>query len=127
MPRNAGGKTGKGAARADSGRRRRPLLLGAVAILVSAGVALGLWLGGPDRSAHAYVLAPESALDSRVRRAPTKVREAYRFAIANRALLNQIPCFCGCWEEDGHRGNADCYVEDIRPDGSVVFDYMSLG
>ncbi len=104
---------------------RRTVLLGALG-LGAGGLTLGLWPRGTARTAHAYALAPESVLDANVRRAPAKVREAYRFAIANRALLNQIPCFCGCGAE-GHRGNADCYVEEVRPDGTVTFDYMSLG
>jgi hypothetical protein len=54
------------------------------------------------------------------------VREAYRFAVANRETLRWIPCFCGCGSE-GHTSNADCYVKAVKPDGSIVFDFMSLG
>jgi hypothetical protein len=54
------------------------------------------------------------------------VRDAYRFAIANRDILRQIPCYCGCGAE-GHKSNADCYIKDVRPDGSIVFDPMSFG
>jgi hypothetical protein len=54
------------------------------------------------------------------------VREAYRFAIANRGILQQIPCYCGCGS-DGHKNNADCYIKDVKPDGTVDFDKMSFG
>jgi len=70
-------------------------------------------------------LAPESALPTNVRQAPPTVREAYRFAIANRDILKQIPCYCGCGAE--HQSNAECYIKDVRPDGTIEFDLMSFG
>jgi hypothetical protein len=36
-----------------------------------------------------------------------------------------MPCFCGCGQNAGHRRNRDCYVRQIRKDGSVVFDSMA--
>ncbi len=104
-------------------RRRRIVLVVAAAITVVL-VAAAFWASW--RTPTAYALAPESVLPPTVRAAPPKVREAYRFAVANRETLRWIPCFCGCGAE-GHRSNADCYVRDLLPDGSVVFDYMSLG
>jgi hypothetical protein len=65
-------------------------------------------------------------LPAAVRRAPSKVQEAYRFAIANRDTLSWFPCFCGCEEEAGHTSNADCYIKEVKSDGSIVFDPMSL-
>jgi len=58
---------------------------------------------------HRYKLAPESILPADIRRAPVDVREAYRFAIANRPVLRYIPCYCGC-VADGHTSNASCYL-----------------
>jgi hypothetical protein len=46
-------------------------------------------------SEHKYKLAPESLLPKDIRSAPEEVREAYRFAIANRDTLRYIPCYCG--------------------------------
>ena len=88
-------------------------------------VALFVWLGASGKSPQAYTLAPESALPAAVRPASARVQEAYRFAIANRGTLRWIPCFCGCGHE-GHTSNADCYIKDVKPDGSIVFDFMSL-
>jgi hypothetical protein len=59
-----------------------------------------------------YQLAPESVLPSDVRLAPAEVREAYRFAIANRDILRYIPCNCGCGSE-GHTSNASCYLKNV--------------
>jgi hypothetical protein len=75
---------------------------------------------------HSYKLAPESLLPIDIEKAPIEVREAYRFAIANRDTLRYIPCYCGCGEQ-GHTSNASCYIEDNSPPGKLIFDRMSLG
>ena len=60
-----------------------------------------------------------------LRDAPAEVREAYRFAIANRETLRYIPCYCGCGSE-GHTSNASCYVKDSSTPDKLIFDRMSL-
>lgn len=80
---------------------------------------------GFEAAEHRYKLAPESVLPSDIRRAPEEVREAYRFAIANRETLRYIPCYCGCGAE-GHTSNASCYIEDNSTPDKLVFDRMSL-
>lgn len=114
----------KNQAEGQSGRR--PLLLiGGVVLALGLIASVFLWLGASGKRSHAYALAPESALPANIRQAPGSVRDAYRFAIANRSLLRQIPCYCGCGAE--HRSNADCYIKDVRPDGTIIFDPMSFG
>jgi hypothetical protein len=76
-------------------------------------------------SEHKYKLAPENLLPKDIRSAPEEVREAYRFAIANRDTLRYIPCYCGCGSE-GHTSNASCYVKDSSTIGKLQFDRMSL-
>ena len=71
-------------------------------------------------------MAPESALPDFLHGAPTRVREAYRFAIANRELLSNVPCYCGCGAM-GHRSNLDCYVKSVRADGSIEFENHAFG
>ena len=77
-------------------------------------------------TSHRYKLAPESILPADVRKAPDDVREAYRFALANRETLRYIPCYCGCGEQ-GHTSNASCYFSDDSTPEKPVFDRMSLG
>ena len=74
---------------------------------------------------HSYKLAPESVLPADIRRAPVDVREAYRFAIANRDILRYVPCYCGCGAQ-GHTSNASCYIKDESTQDKLVFDRMSL-
>jgi Protein of unknown function with PCYCGC motif len=75
---------------------------------------------------HRYKLAPESVLPPDIRQAPDDVREAYRFAVANRSTLRYIPCYCGCGA-DGHTSNASCYIKDDSTSEKLIFDRMSLG
>jgi len=81
---------------------------------------------GTFGATHRYKLAPESILPADIRRAPDDVREAYRFAIANRGVLRYIPCYCGCGEQ-GHTSNASCYFQDNSTPEKPIFDRMSLG
>jgi hypothetical protein len=71
-------------------------------------------------------LAPVSQLPSAAQKAPTRVREAYQFAVANPDLLQHIPCYCGCGAM-GHTSNYSCYVKESKADGTTVFDEHALG
>jgi Protein of unknown function with PCYCGC motif len=73
---------------------------------------------------HRYQLASESILPTDIRKAPGEVREAYRFALANRDVLRYIPCYCGC-REQGHTSNASCYIKDNSAPSKLDFDRMS--
>ncbi|MCC6626006.1 MAG: hypothetical protein IT340_01265 [Chloroflexi bacterium] len=57
-----------------------------------------------------------------------RVQAAYQFAVspAGRETLRWQPCYCGC-EEEGHTSNLDCFVDEVRADGSVALDLMSFG
>jgi hypothetical protein len=78
-----------------------------------------------EAAEHRYRLAPENVLPADIAKAPGEVREAYRFAITNRATLRYIPCYCGCGSE-GHTSNASCYIRDSSTRDNPVFDRMSL-
>ena len=71
-------------------------------------------------------LAPESALPNFVQDAPPQVKEAYRFAIANPDVLSDFPCYCGCGAV-GHRNNLQCYIKEVRSDGSIEFENHAFG
>jgi hypothetical protein len=102
------------------------------AFLVHGFTTLGLLLAGDfslvwagEASSSAYKLAPESVLAADIRRASPRIREAYRFAIANQEVLRYIPCYCGCGS-DGHTSNASCYLKESSKPGNLIFDRMSL-
>jgi Protein of unknown function with PCYCGC motif len=65
-------------------------------------------------------------LPAEMQNAPTRVREAYQFTIANAGALQNVPCYCGCGAI-GHTSNYSCYVKQSKADGTVVFDSHALG
>jgi hypothetical protein len=93
--------------------------------LATAGAMMLAGCRGFEAAEHRYKLASESVLPADIRGAPAEVREAYRFAIANRETLRYIPCYCGCGSE-GHTSNASCYVKDSSTPDKLIFDRMSL-
>lgn len=70
--------------------------------------------------------ASAAALPDWVRSSPTRVREAYQYAVANSDELRKYPCYCGCGAM-GHTSNLSCYVQDIAPDGTITFDDHANG
>ena len=103
-------------------KRRWPLLVLVVVISL-----LLTACGGAASSTAGMKMAPESQLPAEMKDQPTRVKEAYLFAIANPDLLKQIPCFCGCVAE-GHKSNYNCYVAEDGGPGSVLdFDNHATG
>jgi hypothetical protein len=67
-------------------------------------------------------LAAESELPAFLAVAAPRVREAYRFALANPRALESVPCYCGCGEM-GHDSSRACFLQDMGQEGkAVVFD-----
>jgi hypothetical protein len=93
-------------------------------ILISLGVIL---ISACNGSTTADIeMAPASDLPAEVLQSSETVQEAYRFALANTQLLEEIPCHCGCGGV-GHTSNYACYVAGENDDGSTSFDYHALG
>lgn len=97
------------------------------------GLALAVALGasGCQTSSQGNTeleLYPVKSLPAALQQAPVVVREAYQFAAANSGTLAYIPCYCGCGAPPhSHASVADCFVREVRADGTVVWDDMGLG
>ena len=126
--------------------RRTILVFAGVAAVVVA--AAGVWLvAGRDGESTSpgseatkdfsarfagYEAAPEPNGDlskvvwpDYVLAAGPQVKRLYEFQVTHGELMRYMPCFCGCGQNAGHRSNRDCYVREVNPDGSVVFDSMA--
>lgn len=57
---------------------------------------------------------------------PQSTIDNYKAAVPNKALLQYVPCYCGCYA-NGHTSVYDCYVAEERDDGSILLDTMSFG
>jgi hypothetical protein len=103
-----------------------------VALPILAAVLIGVgggWVlarrGDIGSTGTEITLAPVSQLPEKVRRAPPVVQEGYRFAIANPEVLAKLPCYCGCGSM-GHTSDLDCFIEEFKPDGTIVFGYHAF-
>jgi hypothetical protein len=73
---------------------------------------------GDTREETASLAALPAFLDNR---AP-QVRLAYQAAAAVRETLQWIPCYCGCGQSAGHKSNLDCFIHEVKDDGTVLWD-----
>jgi hypothetical protein len=85
-----------------------------------------LLLAGCGASQRAIVLAADDALPAFLNTATPRVRDAYRFAVANPHALEQIPCYCGCGKM-GHTSNLSCYLSSTGADGAIAYDEHANG
>ncbi len=46
----------------------------------------------------------------------------YEVAGSAADILQWMPCYCGCADSADHGSNLNCFVDEIRKDGSVVWD-----
>ncbi len=96
------------------------------ALLIIVLAPLALTTACAADSSHDLKMAPMNMLPTKMQNAPTRVREAYQFAVANPAALKNVPCYCGCGAM-GHTSNYSCYVKESKADGTTVFDEHALG
>lgn len=53
---------------------------------------------------------------------PEDMRMIYKLAGQATDILEYMPCYCGCGESAGHENNMNCFLDEVREDGSVVWD-----
>ncbi|MFC5468339.1 PCYCGC motif-containing (lipo)protein [Cohnella suwonensis] len=68
------------------------------------------------------VTASSGALPSFLNSQSSIVQVAYQAAGTLGDTLRWIPCYCGCGESAGHESNLNCFIHEIREDGSIEWD-----
>lgn len=59
--------------------------------------------------------------------APEKVQQTYVIASEYPAVLGNVPCYCGCGINNGHKSNLDCFVGQFGNDNAVeAWDSMGV-
>lgn len=106
-------------------RPLRSFLMSAILALALVAVGLGTWhVVSPRTSPVDYLLLPETLpAVPRSQRPATldpafftgEVAEAYRVARDRPELLEQVPCYCGCYVTQGHQNLLDCF-RDRHPE-----------
>jgi Protein of unknown function with PCYCGC motif len=51
-----------------------------------------------------------------------QIQQIYLVAAQHTDLLKNIPCYCGCGESVGHKSNLDCFINEEKADGSIIWD-----
>jgi uncharacterized protein with PCYCGC motif len=92
--------------------------------LVVLGLLVALALNSCGSPRAYLTLAPLEQLRDDIRNEYDFIREPYQLALANPAVFSQIPCYCGC--RAVHKNVKDCFVREVKPDGTVVWDDMGL-
>ncbi|MFB5087472.1 PCYCGC motif-containing lipoprotein [Psychrobacillus sp. PGGUH221] len=46
----------------------------------------------------------------------------YQAAAKANDILKWMPCYCGCGDSAGHMSNFNCFVQEIKENGEVVWD-----
>lgn len=95
------------------------LLIFGLPVLIA--VALSLLSLSNPMPARAIALAPMADMPQFVHESRPEAQHAYQFATANPDLVRHFPCYCGCVYM-GHENNLDCYIQEIKQDGTVIFD-----
>ena len=101
---------------AKTRNRRAPWIRAGAVVVVLAVIGVALFLSrGPTTQGFPYY----------VRSSPFQVQEAYAYAVDHPEVLQYIPCYCGCG--DVHDNNEDCFVEQRRSNGGIIYDPMGAG
>ncbi|GIN23002.1 MAG TPA: hypothetical protein DEO65_14720 [Bacillus bacterium] len=53
---------------------------------------------------------------------PEDMQVVYQAVALNKALLEKMPCYCGCGDSVGHKDNYDCFIHENKEDGRIVWD-----
>ncbi len=111
-------------------RRKFAILLGVGSIVaLGSGAFLYFHPGGTvavaQRQEYAPYQGPLLKFPAKVMQADEQVREVYQFAATHPEVLHYMPCYCGCWRQ-GHRDNYDCFIDEIKGDGTVDIDDMGF-
>lgn len=51
-----------------------------------------------------------------------QIRLVYAAAGKATEILKWMPCYCGCGESAGHKSNLNCFIKEVKADGTIVWD-----
>jgi hypothetical protein len=70
--------------------------------------------------------AQEMAMPDYVQSAPTRVKEAYKYAMSHPDDLAAVPCYCGCGSM-GHTSNLSCFISGNAKEATPIFEPHASG
>ena len=51
-----------------------------------------------------------------------QIRLVYKVAGLSTEIIKWMPCYCGCGESVGHESNLNCFIQEVKSDGVIVWD-----
>jgi hypothetical protein len=95
-------------------------------MVLTGAIVMGL-LAGCSSKEELSLDAKHIALPDYVQNAKSEVQQAYIMASEYPQVLASVPCYCGCYEQDGHISNLDCFVGNMDSDNAVTeWDAMGV-
>ena len=68
------------------------------------------------------VTASADTLPSFLDDKPEDMRLIYQVAGRATEIIEWMPCYCGCGESADHESNMNCFIDEMRDDGTVVWN-----
>lgn len=92
-----------------------------------ASIALIVAACGSEVDSKKFTLDQKHAqLPDYVMGAPEKVQQTYIMATEYPEVLAQVPCYCGCGVNNGHKSDLDCFIGQFG-EGNAVTEWDSMG
>jgi hypothetical protein len=88
---------------------KQNLWLGVIAVVLLVGIAWFSLRDRGDSSEDAAAVKSAGTLSPNLFEG--KTREAYQAALDVPEVLEKLPCFCGCMQNNGHENNLFCFKD----------------
>lgn len=96
-------------------------------IALSSALIVGLLLAGCGAKEDVTLDPKHKELPEYVTNVKDEVKAAYVMAAEYPEALASVPCYCGCYEQDGHISNLDCFVDSMDSNNAVTeWDAMGV-
>jgi hypothetical protein len=105
---------------------KQNLILGIIAVAIIAGIAWSSLRGTSESAAdHSASISKSEGVLSPTIFNDEKTRAAYQVAKDIPEVLEQLPCFCGCLNNFGHKNNLFCF-KDQHGSGCEICQDIAL-
>lgn len=51
-----------------------------------------------------------------------QISKVYQAVGYNHQVVEHMACYCGCGDSVGHKSNRDCFIQEVKPNGAIVWN-----
>jgi hypothetical protein len=55
-----------------------------------------------------------------------QIVKIYQAVGHNHQVVEYMACYCGCGESVGHKNNRNCFIQEVKPDGKIVWNSHAI-